>query len=89
MMRIIASRRASVLGAVSHDAGNTTPQGYGMGTAVMRCVASQRAAHQAGTSRHIAADRIGNVSSLSLLFGPQNLNIVSPFFWFNSLAEQL
>ena len=53
VMRIIASRRASVLGTVSHDAGNTTPQGYGIGTAVMRCVASQRAAHQAGTSRHI------------------------------------
>ena len=68
VMRIIASRRASCLGAVSHDAVDTTPQGYGMGTAVMRRVASRRVACQAGTSRPIAADQIGTVSSLSLLF---------------------
>ena len=70
VMRIIASRRASVLGAVSHDAvdNHTTLQGYGMGMSVMRRVASQRAARQAGTSRPITADRIGNVSFLSLLF---------------------
>ena len=68
VMRIIASRRASYLGAVSHGAVDTTPQGYGMGTAVMRRLASQRAAYQGRTSRPIAADQIGNVSSLSLLF---------------------